>query len=238
MTLDKYFKFFFNSINIFFFFCLIVKIFLFKFLKKKSLTAAGACYFFSILFFLLCEVIGLIPIVYNDLFKIFLPLKSFMFISALVYLQIFFYKMAKGLKFKNSIITVSKNYKKRKKAENNTYIYTVLLFIIEVLCVPLFSNSKCNIRFYEVIPAICLLISLIYQSCLFPKIENNSILIPWIIYTSVMTVFLLFRFIIENFVLQDYALLNIISVFFRIIQIFILGYILFIKTNDMEVSLK
>lgn len=235
--IDKYFRAIFFSVEIFLFLVLMIKILFIKFLKSKKFTTAGICYFISAFFFLLYGVAGVFPILYGDQLGIFAPAKSFLFITALVYLQLYFYKMSKNFTFKLSTTIATRNYRAHTKAKTNLYTYSILLYVIEALCVPVFSNSRCYIRFYEIIPAICLTIFLIYQLNLLPKIQNSSVVIPWIIYTIFLLLFLCFRFLIENLIIQNIGIVNLIGVFFRTAQLVTLGYISFIRNDDLEVSL-
>lgn len=238
MNIDKYFNMLFFVIEIFLYASLITKFLFYKFLKRKTFTSSGVCYICSLIFFLFYGFTGIYPILYGDPFEIVYPLKSFLFITALVYLQMYFYKMSKSFTFKSITTIAKKNCRKYVSAKKNLYIYSVFLFISESLCVPIFSNSNCYIRFYEIIPALCLLVFFIYQIKLSKKVENGFILTPWIVYSLSMIIFLLIRFFIENFVFCNNEILNIIGVFFRTAQLFSLGFIAFAKKNELEAGLK
>lgn len=232
--INTYFNMSFLSIETFLFFSLIIRLIFTKIKNKKVFTTAGICYLVSIFVFLLYSAFGLYTLFYGDYFGCFSPAKTFLFITALVYLQIYFYKISKGFKLKNSEIAI-KNYRSHIKSKNNLYIFSEILFVIETLCVPIFSNSKCYIRLYEIVPAICLTIFLIYQLNLLPKIRNFQIILPWTFYTVFMIIFLIIRFLIENF---GFCNLNFTGVLFRIFQIFSLGYISFIRNDDLEACLE
>jgi hypothetical protein len=182
-------------------------------------------------------LLSIVPFILNDKYNIIVPAKSFIYITGIIYLQIYFYKMSKTLGFKNSITEAKKNARTIKIIKNNMYIFSAILFMIEALCVPIFSNSKCYIRFYEFIPAVCLIIFIIYQISLALKIKNGFIIHPWIIYSIITFIFLITRGFIENFVLNDYFIPSMIGVALRICQLFSLSYIAFFRKDEQEVSL-
>ena len=235
--MDNYFNISFFCIEAFLFLCLLIKLLAIKIYKHKDFTPAGICYLFGIFFMCLFGLLSIVPFVLNDKYNIIVPAKSFIYITGIIYLQIYFYKMSKTLGFKNSITEAKKNARTIKIIKNNMYIFSTILFMIEALCVPIFSNSKCYIRFYEFIPAVCLVIFIIYQISLALKIKNGFIIQPWIVYSIITFIFLIVRGFIENFVLNDYFIPSMIGVALRVCQLFSLSYITFFRKDEQEVSL-
>lgn len=234
---DNYFNMYFFCIEAFLFLCLLIKLLAIKIYKHKEFTPAGMCYLFGTFFMCLFGLLNIVPFVLNDKYNIIVPAKSFIYITGIIYLQIYFYKMSKTLGFKNSITEAKRNTRTIKIIKNNMYIFSVILFMMEAFCVPIFSNSKCYIRFYEFIPAVCLVIFIIYQIFLALKIKNGFIIQPWIIYSIITFIFLIVRGFIENFVLNNYFIPSMIGVILRICQLFSLSYIVFFRKNELEVSL-
>lgn len=234
---DNYFNMYFFCIEAFLFLCLLIKLLAIKIYKHKEFTPAGMCYLFGTFFMCLFGLLNIVPFVLNDKYNIIVPAKSFIYITGIIYLQIYFYKMSKTLGFKNSITEAKRNARTIKIIKNNMYIFSVILFMMEAFCVPIFSNSKCYIRFYEFIPAVCLVIFIIYQIFLALKIKNGFIIQPWIIYSIITFIFLIVRGFIENFVLNNYFIPSMIGVILRICQLFSLSYIVFFRKNELEVSL-
>lgn len=234
---DNYFNMYFFCIEAFLFLCLLIKLLAIKIYKHKEFTPAGMCYLFGTFFMCLFGLLNIVPFVLNDKYNIIVPAKSFIYITGIIYLQIYFCKMSKTLGFKNSITEAKRNTRTIKIIKNNMYIFSVILFMMEAFCVPIFSNSKCYIRFYEFIPAVCLVIFIIYQIFLALKIKNGFIIQPWIIYSIITFIFLIVRGFIENFVLNNYFIPSMIGVILRICQLFSLSYIVFFRKNELEVSL-
>ena len=182
-------------------------------------------------------LLSIMSFIINDKYNIIIQAKSFLYITGIIYLQIYFYKMSKSLGFENSITEAKRNTRTIKIKKNNMYILSAILFMIETLCVPIFSNSKCCIRFYEFIPVICLTIFIIYQISLSLKIKNGFVIRPWITYSVITFMFLTVRWFIGNFVINNYVIPSMIGVVLRICQLFSLGYIAFFRKDELEVSL-
>ena len=235
--MERYFNIVFFCIKTFFFFSLLIKLLAVKIYKHKNFTAAGICYFSGIFFMCLFGLLSIIPFILNDKYNVIVQIKSFLYITGIIYLQIYFYKMSKILEIKNSITEFKRNVRTIKIAKNNMYIFSAILFMIETLCVPIFSNSKCCIRFYEFIPVICLTIFIIYQISLSLKIKNGFVIRPWITYSVITFMFLTVRWFIGNFVINNYVIPSMIGVVLRICQLFSLGYIAFFRKDELEVSL-
>jgi hypothetical protein len=231
--MDKIFNIIFSSIEFFLFLGMFVKL-LYSYGKKKKFTTAGVSYFFGICLFLTFSLIGIVSSCFEEYGEALKPIKSFIYITSIIYLQIFFYKMSQPLSFENSITKANKYNKIINNNKKNMYIYSAFLFMIETLCVPIFLSSR--LVFYELIPAICLLISFIYQANLISKIKNGFVIKPWTWYTVFTILFLTTRFFIENVATNELTFFNLVSVFLRTIQLIILSFILF-KKDDLEVSL-
>ena len=235
--MDNYFKMYFFIIEAFLFLYLLTKLLVVKIYKHKCFTSAGLCYLFGIFFMCLFGLLSIMPFIINDKYNIIIQAKSFLYITGIIYLQIYFYKMSKSLGFENSITEAKRNTRTIKIIKNNMYILSAVLFMIETLCVPIFSNSKCCIRFYEFIPVICLTIFIIYQISLSLKIKNGFVIRPWITYSVITFMFLTVRWFIGNFVIDNYVIPSMIGVVLRICQLFSLGYIAFFRKDELEVSL-
>lgn len=235
--MNSYFNIYFFCIEAFLFLCLLIKLLAVKIYKNKNFTSAGICYLFGIFFMCLFGVLSILSFFLNDKYNIITPTKSFLYITGIIYLQIYFYKMSKNLGFKNSITEAKRNARAIKRTKNDMYVFSAILFMIETLCVPIFSNSGCYIRFYEFIPAICLVIFIIYQISLSLRIKNRFVIQPWITYSIITFMFLTVRGFIENLVLNDFFMPNMIGVVLRVCQLFSLGYITFFRRDEQEVSL-
>ena len=235
--MDNYFKMYFFIIEAFLFLYLLTKLLVVKIYKHKCFTSAGLCYLFGIFFMCLFGLLSIMPFIINDKYNIIIQAKSFLYITGIIYLQIYFYKMSKSLGFENSITEAKRNTRTIKIIKNNMYILSAVLFMIETLCVPIFSNSKCCIRFYEFIPVICLTIFIIYQISLSLKIKNGFVIQPWIVYSVITFIFLIVKGFIENLALNNCLISFMIEIVLRVCQLFSLGYIAFFKKDELEVSL-
>ena len=235
--MERYFNIVFFCIKTFFFFSLLIKLLAVKIYKHKNFTAAGICYFSGIFFMCLFGLLSIIPFILNDKYNVIVQIKSFLYITGIIYLQIYFYKMSKILEIKNSITEFKRNVRTIKIAKNNMYIFSAILFMIETLCVPIFTNSKCYIKFYEFIPAICLIVFIIYQISLILKNKNGFVIQPWIVYSVITFIFLIVKGFIENLALNNCLISFMIEIVLRVCQLFSLGYIDFFKKDELEVSL-
>lgn len=194
-----------------------------KLTKKRNLTTAGRYFFAFNIFSLIFCVIGLISF-YNDFFGSLNQLKSFFYLQAIAYFQIYFHKSLEKFDFENSASKARKFYSLHEKLKNSMYFYTTLIFILEVLCVPIYTNSKCYIILSELIPSICLLFSTIFQTMTLIRTKSENFY--WLFYTLSSCLFLFMRFLIENIMLPEMFWLYLISLFFRGIQLYSLGYII------------
>ena len=235
--MDNYFKMYFFIIEAFLFLYLLTKLLVVKIYKHKCFTSAGLCYLFGIFFMCLFGLLSIMPFIINDKYNIIIQAKSFLYITGIIYLQIYFYKMSKILEIKNSITEFKRNVRTIKIAKNNMYIFSAILFMIETLCVPIFTNSKCYIKFYEFIPAICLIVFIIYQISLILKNKNGFVIQPWIVYSVITFIFLIVKGFIENLALNNCLISFMIEIVLRVCQLFSLGYIAFFKKDELEVSL-
>lgn len=229
--MEKCFNFVFSITEAILFVFLSLKILFNSVAQRKKITIAGICKLLACLFLFISCFINFIPnILLNDVFY---TLKVFSFIIGLIYLNIYFYKMSEINECKNK----KKNLKMLEIVKKELYFFTVILFTIEVISVPIFSNSKNYINFYEIIIVIALLIFLTYQFYLKSKIKNQSIITPWIYYTIFSIVSLTIKSIIENLSINNIILILIMA-FFNILQIFALGNITFFKRDYLGVCLK
>ena len=231
--MDNYFKMYFFIIEAFLFLYLLTKLLVVKIYKHKCFTSAGLCYLFGIFFMCLFGLLSIMPFIINDKYNIIIQAKSFLYITGIIYLQIYFYKMSKILEIKNSITEFKRNVRTIKIAKNNMYIFSAILFMIETLCVPIFTNSKCYIKFYEFIPAICLIVFIIYQISLILKNKNGFVIQPWIVYSVITFIFLIVKGFIENLVLNNCLIPFMIEIVLRVCQLFSLGYIAFFKKDEL-----
>ena len=95
--MDNYFKMYFFIIEAFLFLYLLTKLLVVKIYKHKCFTSAGLCYLFGIFFMCLFGLLSIMPFIINDKYNIIIQAKSFLYITGIIYLQIYFYKMSKSL---------------------------------------------------------------------------------------------------------------------------------------------
>lgn len=233
--MEKYFNFVFSITEAVLFVFLGLKILFNAIIQRKKITIAGVCKLLACLFLSTSCFISFIPNVFSSILPndVFYTLKVFSFIMSLIYLNIYFYKMSEIKECKNK----KKNLKMLEIVKKELYFFTAILFTIEVISVPIFSNSKNYINFYEIIIIIALLIFLTYQFYLKSKIKNQLIIFPWMYYTIFSIASLTIKSIIENLSINNIILILIMS-FFNILQIFILGNITFFKKDYLGVCLK
>lgn len=233
--MEKYFNFVFSITEAILFVFLSLKILFNSVAQRKKITIAGICKLLACLFLFISCFINFIPNIFSNILPndIFYTLKVFSFIIGLIYLNIYFYKMSEINECKNK----KKNLKMSEIVKKELYFFTAILFTIEVISVPIFSNSKNYINFYEIIIVIALLIFLSYQFYLKSKIKNQLIISPWIYYTIFSIISLTIKSIIENLSINNIILILIMA-FFNILQIFVLGNITFFKRDYLGVCLK
>jgi len=217
-----------------FFYCLEFILFLILFCRllinkiHKKFTSAGLCYFFSSIVFSLFCASCLMPYIFLDNCNVLLYAKTFLYISGTIYLQIYLYKIQKNF-LSNSAKQIKKFNNNIEELKKNMYSFSEFLFLIESLCVGLFSCNKSFINFFEIVPIISLTIFLIYQLIIYNKTKRKTF---WLYYTIATIIFLTLRVFIEN--VNGNVILQLLSVVIRIIQLLILSYITISSNNELE----
>jgi hypothetical protein len=201
--------------------------------KDKSFTAAGICLLFSIIFFIAATFLNTYYSLFGDVYGFLLSVKSILFIAALIYLQIYFYKIAKGLPYKNNLTVVRRNTKNHFFVKNTFYLTTSIEFLLQCICIPLYTNTLCYIRLYEIIPALALGVFLIYQLLIFPKIGNKAIMVFWLVSSFCEMIFFII-FFMENFFVKEYTILLLLKNFFKILQLIFLLKIVFYNKKVLK----
>lgn len=212
----------FNIIEIGLFISLIVK---FLFMKNKRISSAGIGFFSFVILTIAYKSISLI--FDRNFFELIL------FITSLIYLQIYFYECSKFRNLYKTITEINNIYKIQKITKYNVYAFSAFLFMLESLSVSIYSNSAAKFYHYDFIPLISVIVCLIYQIC-FLRLTKKYFLKPFILFTISLAVFSLYNIYLNYFILFPTILHGILGVFIRALQTFIIGYIVFNSKKFFE----
>ena len=225
------------SIEIALYAILLLKIFGYKILNKKQFNAAGQAYKFATLSFLIYSILNVISVVHGDSLNIFSTIKTFVYLIALTFIIIHFYKVASFNSYGNSIRQATKKYKNEKKIKRATYTACCTIVYIQTVSVAVFSNSGSCLKYSDIALAFA---SLVFDGFLIHfmrKVDiKKSYAIPWLINAFSFAIFLVIRFLLDNLMFYDrnvFFIVNTLSFVFRSVSLVFYGYIA-VNTKDLR----